>query len=160
MTLGELAIVVAVSRNGVIGRAGALPWHLPEDLKRFKALTMGHALIMGRKTHESIGRPLPGRRNIVVTHDLARSFEGCELAPTFEAAIALAHTSDPLPMVIGGAQLYAQALPPATRLYLTEIDRDVEGDTFFPAFDRSEWKETRREAGTGGVTFIELERVA
>ena len=96
----------------------------------------------------------------MVTRNLALSFEGCELAPTFEAAVALAHTSDPLPMVIGGAQLYEQALPRATRLYLTELDREAEGDTFFPSFDRKQWRETRRERGPDGVSFVELERVA
>ncbi len=158
MSRPPLALVVAVARNGAIGRGGGLPWRVPEDLKRFKAVTMGHAVVMGRKTHESIGKPLPGRRNIVVTRRAGARFEGCEVAPTLEAALALARATDPLPMVIGGAQLYAEALPRATRLYLTELDRDVEADTFFPALDRREWREVEREAGPVGVTFLVLER--
>lgn len=152
-----VALVVAMARNRGIGLNGALPWHLPEDLKRFKALTLGHALVMGRKTHQSIGRPLPGRRNIVVTRSGA-TFPGCETAASLDEALALARQTDALPMVIGGAELYAQALPHATHLYLTQVDRDVEADTFFPALDAREWHETRREAVAPGVTFVEWVR--
>jgi dihydrofolate reductase len=126
-------------------------------LKRFKALTMGHALIMGRKTHESIGRPLPGRRNIVVTRS-GTPFGGCETAASLEAAMTLARQTDSQPMVIGGAELYAQALPYATHLYLTRLDRDVEADAFFPVFVEHDWKEVRREPVAEGVTFVELVR--
>ena len=152
-----LAIVVAMARNRGIGLDGKLPWHLPEDLKRFKALTLGHALIMGRKTHESIGRALPGRRNLVVTRSGA-SFAGCETAGTLLDAMTLARSTDPLPMVIGGAELYAQALPYATHLYLTRVDRDVQADTFFPALIEAEWKQVAAEALGDGVTFVTLVR--
>ena len=152
-----LALVVAMARNRGIGLEGRLPWRLPEDLKRFKALTMGHALIMGRKTHESIGRPLPGRRNIVVTRSGA-SFAGCETAVSLEAAMRLARETDPMPMVIGGAELYAQALPYATHLYLTRVDRDVEADTYFPGLVEAEWEQVRQEPVSEGVSFLELVR--
>lgn len=157
--LRPLALVVAVGPGGVIGKGGALPWHLPEDLKRFKALTLGHAVLMGRRTHLSIGRPLPGRRNLVVSRTPGAAFAGCEVAPSLEAALALVPL-DPLPFVIGGAALYAEALPRATHLFLTEVERPVEGgDAFFPPFDRGAWREVRREAGaTPGVTFVDLER--
>ncbi len=158
-TRPPLALVVAMARNRGIGLAGRLPWHLPEDLKRFKALTLGHAVLMGRKTHESIGRPLPGRRNIVVTRSGA-TFAGCETAASLDEALALARTSDALPMVIGGAELYAQALPRATHLYLTRVDRDVEADTYFPAFDEADWVLVREEMLSPGVSFVELVRRA
>ena len=156
-TLLPLALVVAMARNRGIGKGGQLPWHLPEDLKRFKALTLGHALIMGRKTHESIGRPLPGRRNIVVTRSGA-SFAGCETAASLEAAMRLARETDAMPMVIGGAELYAQALPYATHLYLTHVDRDVEADTYFPGLVEAEWEQVRQEPVSEGVSFLELVR--
>lgn len=152
-----LGLVVAMARNRGIGLDGQLPWHLPEDLKRFKALTMGHALIMGRKTHESIGRPLPGRRNIVVTRSAA-SFAGCETAASLEAAMTLARQTDAMPLVIGGSELYAQALPYATHLYLTRVDRDVEADTFFPELHEPEWEQVRQEPVSEGVSFLELVR--
>jgi dihydrofolate reductase len=150
-------MIVAVARNGVIGKAGDLPWRISEDLKHFKKCTSGHAIIMGRKTHESIGRALPKRRNIVVTRSGA-TFEGCETAGTLDDAIALARTTDPCPFIIGGASLYLEALPLATELHLTRIDQDVEGDTFFPTdlpdFQRVE----SRAAETQGVTFELLRR--
>lgn len=153
----ELALIVAMARGDAIGHGNALPWRIPEDLQRFKALTLGHALIMGRKTHESIGRPLPGRRNVVVSRT-AKHLAGCEVVPSLDAALALVK-DDPLPFVIGGAQLYAEALPQVTQLYLTAIDRQVEADVFFPAFDRSVWREVKREqAATPDVTFIDLVR--
>ena len=152
-----LALIVAVARNGVIGRGGDLPWHLSEDLKHFKKTTSGHAIIMGRKTHESIGRALPKRRNIVVTRSGA-TFEGCETAGSLDEAVALARTTDPCPFVIGGASLYEEALPLATEIYLTTIDEDVEGDTFFPT-DLPDFEEVeRRPAETHGVTFRVLRR--
>lgn len=153
-----LALIVALARNRGIGLRGALPWHVPEDLKRFKALTLGHALLMGRKTHESIGRALPGRRNVVITRG-GGPFAGCETAPSLEAALDLVQ-GDPMPFVIGGAQLYLEALPRVTHLFLTRLERDVEADTFFPELREAEWREVRREAGvTPGVWFIDLERV-
>lgn len=152
-----LALIVGLARNRGIGLEGKLPWHVPEDLKRFKALTMGHAIIMGRKTHESIGKPLPGRRNIVVTRGQAR-FPGCDTVGSLEQALELT-AQDELPFIIGGAQLYAEALPKVTHLFLTQLDRDVEADTFFPVLPPSEWTEVRRELGTTpGVTFVDLRR--
>lgn len=152
-----LALIVGQAKNRGIGLRGALPWHVPEDLKRFKALTMGHAIIMGRKTHESIGRVLPGRRNIVVTRG-AVAFPGCEMASSLDAALKLVE-QDPLPFIIGGAQLYAEALPKVTHLFLTQLDRDVEADAFFPELSSSEWNELQREPGTTpGVTFLDLQR--
>ena len=152
-----LALIVGLARNRGIGLRGALPWHVPEDLKRFKALTMGHAIIMGRKTHESIGKALPGRSNIVVTRGSA-TFPGCEVASSLEAALKLVE-GDALPFIIGGAQLYLEALPKVTHLFLTQLDREVEADAYFPEFDASVWKEVKREAGaTAGVTFVDLER--
>jgi dihydrofolate reductase len=126
-------------------------------LKRFKALTLGHAIIMGRKTHESIGKPLPGRRNIIVTRGL-QQFAGCEVVSSLEAALKLVE-QDELPFIIGGAQLYAEALPKVTHLFLTRIDRDVEADAFFPPLEENQWREVNREAGTTpGVTFVDLLR--
>lgn len=154
-----LAIVVAVAERGVIGNAGGLPWRIPEDLKHFKSVTMNHAMIMGRKTHESIGKALPGRRNIVVSRQLRLEIPGCEVAETFEHALMMARTNDEEPRVIGGASIYALALPIATKIFLTEIHRDVPGDTFFPTFDRSGWTETERRKGeTPDVEFVTLER--
>jgi len=152
-----LAMIVAVARNGVIGKAGDLPWHISEDLKHFKKCTSGHAIIMGRKTHESIGRALAKRRNIVVTRSGA-TFDGCETAGSLDEAIALARTTDPCPFVIGGASLYLEALPIATELHLTSIDQDVEGDTYFPT-ELPDFEEVESHVGeTKGVTFRRLRR--
>ena len=130
-----LSLVAIVARNGAIGRDNTLLWRLPEDLKHFKRTTLGSPVIMGRKTWDSIGRPLPGRRNIVVTRDLHWQVAGAERAGSLEAALAL--TSDEARLfVIGGAQIYAQALPIADELVLTEVDADAEADTFFPPWDR------------------------
>lgn len=137
------ALIAAVARNGTIGRDNALPWRLPEDLRRFKSLTMGHAMIMGRRTWESLGRPLPGRRHVVVTRDRGYRAEGVEVVHSLPEALAAAGDDA---YVIGGADLYAQALPLVDRLELTEIDADVPGDAFFPAFERGAWRETAREA--------------
>jgi len=117
--LAPLALIVAVARNGVIGKGGALPWHVSEDLKHFKKTTSGHVIIMGRKTHDSIGRALPKRRNIVVTRQPGALFAGCETAHSLAEAIALARTTDDCPFIIGGASLYEEALPLATELHLT-----------------------------------------
>jgi dihydrofolate reductase len=152
----RLALIVAVARGGVIGNRGGLPWKIPEDLRHFKATTMGHAILMGRRTWESIGRPLPGRRNIVVSRTAA--LPGIEVVPSLEDGIALARGDD-LPFVIGGARLYEAALPIATDIYLTEIDREVEGDTFFPSLHRPDWDELERRPGEErGVTFVRLAR--
>ena len=154
-----LAMVVAIGDNGAIGKDGKVPWRIPEDLKHFKAVTMGHAIIMGRKTWDEVGRPLPGRRNLVVSRNPALVLEGAEVFTSLEAAIAAARTTDDEPHVIGGSVIYAAAMPLATRLHLTEVHRSVEADTFFPPFDRSQWREVaRRPAETEGVEFVTLER--
>jgi dihydrofolate reductase len=147
-------LVAAVAANGVIGAGGRLPWHLPADLKHFKALTLGHPVIMGRKTWESIGRPLPGRENIVVTRRAGYDAPGASVASSLGAALALC-TGEPVVFVIGGSQLYAEALPVAAGLVLTEIQREYAGDARFPAFDRSAWRETQRQPQTSaeGLRF-------
>ena len=156
--LAPLALIVAVARNGVIGNNGTLPWHISEDLKHFKKTTSRHAIIMGRKTHDSIGHPLPNRRNIVVTRQASALFPGCEAAQSLDDAIALARTTDGCPFIIGGASLYQEALPIATELHLTTIDEDVDGDTYFPE-DLSDFVEVEsRDGETPGVVFKVLRR--
>ena len=143
----NLALIAAVARNGVIGRGGALPWRLPEDLQHFRRVTMGAPVIMGRKTWDSLPerfRPLPGRRNIVVTRQADWRAAGAEAAPSFEAALALAGDAARA-FVIGGAELYRAALPMADELVLTEIEHDFDGDAVFPALDRSVFEERSRE---------------
>ena len=153
-----LALIVAVARNGVIGHEGGLPWHISEDLQHFKKTTSGHAIIMGRKTHDSIGRPLPKRRNIVVTRQADLELPGCERAKSLDEAITLARTTDPCPFIIGGASLYEEALPMVTELHVTRIDEDVEGDTYFPD-DLSAFEEVESRRGeTPGVTFSVMRR--
>lgn len=142
MTL--LTLIVARARNGTIGRDNTLPWRLPEDLAHFKRTTMGAPVIMGRKTWDSIGRPLPGRRNIVVSRNRALKLEGAEVAGSLEEAQRLCMGVEQV-FLIGGAQLYEEALPSADRLVVTEIDADVDGDAFFPPIDRARWMETARE---------------
>jgi dihydrofolate reductase len=139
-----VSLVAAVARDGGIGRRGELLVRLPEDLRRFKAITLGHPVVMGRKTWQSIGRALPGRRNIVVTRDPGLRLDGAETAPSLDAALALAADSAVL-HVIGGAELYALALPLADELQLTEIDAEFAADTFFPAWDRSRFVLAARE---------------
>jgi dihydrofolate reductase len=129
-----------MSRNRVIGANGAIPWHLPEELKRFKQLTMGHHIIMGRKTWESIGRPLPGRTMVVVTRQRGFSAPGAQVVHSLDAAVAACGGDDEI-FVIGGAELYAQALSRAGRLYLTIVDAEVAGDTLMPEIDMTGWRE-------------------
>ncbi len=150
----QLALIAAVARSGAIGKDNALLMHLPDDLPRFKRLTLGGAIIMGRKTWESIGRPLPGRRNIVLTKDPHWHAAGAQTAPSLQAALTLAADA-PKVFVIGGAQAYAEALPIADELILTEIDADLPGDVYFPTWDRSKFAEVSRQAAgdTGGVKF-------
>src|SRR5262245_31944623 len=135
-TLSPLSLIAAVARNGVIGRDGQLPWDLPQDRAHFRRMTLGHAVIMGRRTWDETGRPLPDRRNIVVSRSGAVSGDAREreVVPTLDDAIAAARTSDPHPFVIGGAEIFRLALPLATRLILTELDFDAGGDTVFPPF--------------------------
>lgn len=135
--------IVAMADNGVIGRDNGLPWHLPDDLRRFKALTLGHAVLMGRRTYESIGKALPDRRNIVLTHHSDWSAPGCEAAATPAAALALA--GEATPFVIGGAEVFSAFWPMVGRLELTEVHAAPEGDVRLLGFDRRAWREIARE---------------
>lgn len=139
-----LSIIVAMTHNRVIGKDNQLPWRLPADLKHFKALTMGKPIIMGRKTFDSIGKPLPGRSNIVVTRDPGYQAEGVIIVHSLEEAIEITR-GVPEAMLIGGAQLYAAALPRTQRIYLTLIDVVIPGDAFFPDYDPHDWREIARE---------------
>ena len=139
-----MALIAAVARNSVIGARNSLPWHLPEDLNHFRTLTSGHTVIMGRKTWESIGRPLPNRQNIVVSRQSGLSIGGVSVAHSLEEALSLAVREEPV-FVIGGEALYRSALPLAALLYLTEIERDFQGDARFPAFERAAWREVARD---------------
>jgi dihydrofolate reductase len=141
----RVTLIVARARNGVIGKDNAMPWKIPGEQAYFKRVTMGHPIIMGRRTWESIGRPLPGRRSIVVTRNPEFSAAGAEVVGSLDAALARVGDA-PEAFVIGGAQLYAAALPRADRLLITEIDRDFDGDTFMPAPDIDRWRETQRES--------------
>lgn len=143
-----VSLVAAIARNGVIGRDNGLAWHLSSDLKRFKALTMGKPMLMGRRTWASIGRPLPGRRTLVLTRDPGFRAEGAEIVHDWDAAVAAA--AAPELMVVGGAEIYALALPHADRLHLTEVEAEPEGDVRFPAFDRAAFREAFREAHPAG----------
>jgi dihydrofolate reductase len=140
-----ITLIVAVADSGVIGRDNTLPWHLPEDLKRFKRLTMGKPILMGRKTFESIGKPLPGRQNIVVTRDTNYRREGVTVVHDAEAALRAA---GPVPeiMVIGGAELFAALLPRAGRIHLTRVHGNIPGDVMWPALDEREWSVVERES--------------
>ena len=150
----RITLIAAVAKNGVIGAGNALPWRLPEDLKRFKALTLGHPIIMGRKTWESLGRPLPGRTNIVVSRTAGFSAPGTIPAGDLDEALAAAAaTGSDEVFVIGGADIYRQALPLARRLELTEIDRDFAGDVHFPPLAPAEWLETARVTHAAGAGF-------
>ena len=140
-------LVAAVAANGIIGADGKLPWHIPGELKHFKKLTMGHPIIMGRRTWESLKGPLPGRENIVVTRTPGYEAAGAAVASSLEAALALC-AGEPVAFVIGGTQLFESSLPTASGMVLTEIQRDYEGDTWFPEWDRTQWRESQREAHT------------
>jgi dihydrofolate reductase len=146
-------LIAAVGRNGVIGRDNDLPWRIPEDLRHFKQLTLGHTLVMGRKTYDSIGRPLPGRRTVVVTRQPDWSAEGVETVHTLEEA--LKREGDIY--VAGGGEIYRQALPYADRLELTEVDQSPDGDVSFPEFDRAAWTETAR-VDHEGFSFVSYTR--
>ena len=153
-----------MASNRVIGRNNALPWHLPADLKRFKALTMGHPVVMGRKTYESIGKPLPGRRNLVITRNRGYSAPGCEVVHSLDAALSACRDAPEI-FIIGGAELYREALPRAQRLEFTEIHAEFEGDASFPRFASDQWREAAREIhdAEAGVPFrydfVRYERV-
>ena len=156
-----LAIVAAVARNGVIGAGGGLPWRLPDDLRHFRALTRGHAVIMGRRTWESLPAPLAERQNIVVTSHASYVAPGARIVPGLDEALAAVELPPPA-FCIGGAVLYRDALPRATTLHLTEIARDYDGDTRFPPIERREWREVARDARTGEdglrYAFVTYER--
>ena len=164
----QLGLVAAIAKGGVIGQEGGhlgLPWHIPEDLAHFKRLTTGHAIVMGRKTYETIGRPLPKRVNVVLSRDPSFAPDppkgDLRVARSLDEALEIARGSGARApsMIIGGATIYALALPLVTHLYLTEIDRQVEGDAFFPPFDRAAFDEVeRRNAETPDVTFVTLVR--
>lgn len=158
-----ITLIVAAA-DGVIGRDNAMPWHLPADLAHFKLHTWGKPIVMGRKTYEAIGRPLPGRRNIVVTRDPGWRAAGVTVAHSLDEALAACGDA-PEVMVIGGAQLYAAALPRARRVHLTEVHATIEGDTFFPELSRAEWREVARlehpadARNPHAMSFVTLERV-
>lgn len=139
-----ISLICAASRNGVIGVDNQLPWHLPADLQRFKKLTMGHHILMGRKTHEAIGRALPGRTNVVITRQPDYQAAGCVVAPSLEQALVLADDDDEI-FIIGGATIFNQALGFADRIYLTRLHHDFEGDTHLFDIDPSIWREVSRE---------------
>ena len=151
--MSTLTIIVATDQQGGIGFKNTLPWKLPEDLAHFKRITTGHPIIMGRKTFDSIGRPLPNRRNIVITHNTQWKHEGVEAATSLETALAMLNGADGY--VIGGAQIYKQSLAMADRLIITEIGSTYDCDAFFPKFDRTEWQETAREQQVSASSGLE-----
>jgi dihydrofolate reductase len=157
----RIYLLAALASNGVIGIDGKLPWHLPEDLKHFKAVTLGHPIIMGRRTWESLGKPLVGRENIVVTRTPGYNAPGAAVATSLGAALALC-AGESVAFVIGGHQLFVESIPVAAGLILTEIFRAYEGDTWFPQFDRLQWREAQREAHTAAdgmrFDFVRYER--
>ena len=158
-----VSLIVAMAQNGVIGRENALPWRLPEDLRRFRSFTLGKPILMGRKTFESIGRPLPGRLNLVLTRDPRWNAEGVIVVHSLEQALEHARDSAEL-VAIGGAEIYRLLLPLAHRIYLTHVHADVPGDAFFPAFDPAQWDDVdyhshpADERHAYPVTFVTLER--
>jgi dihydrofolate reductase len=159
----SVSLIVAMARNGAIGRGNAMPWHLPADLKRFKALTLGKPILMGRRTYQAIGRALPGRDNLVLTRARDWRAEGVTAVHSVGEALQRSASSAEL-AVIGGAEVYQLTLPLAERIYLTQVLADVEGDTFFPEFSRSEWREVESsdygadERHAYGMKFVTLER--
>lgn len=147
-----ISLIVAVARNRVIGEDNRMIWHISEDLKHFKAITSGHPVIMGRKTFESLGRPLPHRTNVVISRQTDYRAEGCTVVNSLIAALLLFPATEEV-FIIGGAQIYAQALPLADRFYLTEVDADYSGDTYFPEWDRSGWRLTEHKSFPRGEKF-------
>jgi dihydrofolate reductase len=158
-----ISLIVAMAQNGVIGRGNALPWRLPADLKRFKEFTLGKPILMGRKTFESIGHPLPGRANLVLTRDRDWRAKGVIPVHSVEEALLQTRTCDEL-VAIGGAEIYRLMLPLARRIYLTHVQADIQGDTYFPAFDSAQWDDVEfhslpaDERHAYPVTFVTLER--
>jgi dihydrofolate reductase len=160
-----VSLIVAAAANDVIGVDNRLPWHLSEDLRRFREITMDKPIVMGRRTHESIGRALPGRRNVVLSRSSGYAAEGCEVVGSLDAALSLLREAEEV-MVIGGAALYREALPLARRIYLTRLHRPFDGDTRFPSLDNADWRAVEREdfpAGEErelGYSYLTLERKA
>lgn len=158
----RISLIAALSENRVIGKAGAIPWYLKDDFRRFKERTTGHVIIMGRKTHESIGRPLPGRTNIVITRDTAREIPGCVVVGSLTEALSNAQEIESKEIfVIGGGQIYAEALPEADRLYLTLVHAIMDGDAFFPEYSHIFGKVVESEDSEEGgyrLTYLTLER--
>jgi len=158
-----ISILVATDERGAIGRDGGLPWHLPNDLKRFKALTLGKPVVMGRRTWASIGRPLPGRHNIVITRQAGFAADGASVAGSLDAALALAGEAEEV-CIIGGAEIYRLALPRAGVIHLTRVHATVPADTYFPELDAGEWREASREDHAADerhawpYSFVELRR--
>ena len=163
MALSSLSLIVAIAKNRVIGHQNKMPWHLPAELQYFKRITMGHPIIMGRKTFESIGRPLPGRQNIVVTRNAGFAASGVDVVHSVDAAIGIC--AQPNAFIIGGATLYSEALAYADKLYITEVDAMPEGDTFFPVINQADWQEVSRERREAdeknmfAVDYVVLNRV-
>ena len=160
-----VALIAAIGRDGVIGKNGKLPWSIPEDMKHFRSITMGKPIIMGRHTFESIGSALPGRYNIVVTSKDDYEFEGIRVASSLQKALSIAETykKDEI-MIIGGGKLYQAAFDFASKIYLTEVDIEIEGDTYFPDFKRSQWKQVSHrshsgEDGSPSCSFLTLEKM-
>lgn len=158
----KIAIIVAMSNNQVIGVDNSLPWHISEDLKRFKQLTTGYPIIMGRKTYESIGRPLPNRHNVVVTRDAHLKISGVDVTNSIESALGICKNSDTV-FIIGGGMIYNLALPYVNHLYITQIDTFVDGDAFFPDFDKSQWEEISRrnskDSDGTSFSFIDYKKI-
>lgn len=158
-----ISLIVAMDRNCLIGARGRLPWRLPADLRHFKSLTLGKPIVMGRKTHESIGRVLPGRENIILTRDPDYRREGCTVLHGIAELFRHCALAEEV-MIMGGAELYRQMLDRAQRIYLTEVDAEFDGDTYFPQFDRRHWREVRRqeiavdETNPYSCSFVTLER--
>ena len=142
--MSRLSIIVAMAKNRTIGVNNTLPWHIPQDLKHFKALTMGHHMIMGRKTFESIGKPLPGRTTVVVTRNRELKIDGCIMSRSLQEAITACENDEEI-FIVGGAEIFEQALPLTDTMYVTEIQQEVEGDVHFPVFDKKLWREVSRE---------------
>lgn len=159
-----ISIIVAIAKNGVIGDKNTLLWHLREDMIHFRTITSGHPVVMGRKTYDSIGRPLPKRTNVVITRDTELQIEGCTMAHSLTEAVEMFDSSEEV-FIIGGAQIYNQAMPLADRLYLTIIDKEYEGDSSFPEIDYNSWRQISCEKFERGeefeypFAFITLERV-
>jgi dihydrofolate reductase len=164
----KFSIIVAVAENGVIGSGNRLPWRLPDDLKRFKALSLGKPIVMGRKTFDSIGRPLPGRLNIVISRQPGLEIPGCRVVTSIEQAVSVAVEADPATaelVIVGGAEIYRQVLPQVQVIHLTRVHANVDGDVVFPELREQEWREIAREYHPAderhayAFTFSTLERV-